>query len=185
MTTQRFKTPRKEKMWVGRNISATYPAAPTTTVITELLSSGLSDMGVDRMQKVTVMRIFGELRLIAAGAATTAAVANVDWGIAWVNEDIAGATAGDSQIPIPMNDGLREELWIQQGNLLGLEYESPVVSAAPLLPIETSIAHIDITQQRKQPLVNSRLVLITNGPGSVEANSVAFDVNLQLMLALS
>lgn len=172
-------------MWVGRNVSTTYPAAPTTTVVSELLSSGLTDMGIDRMQKVTVMRIFGFLRLIAVGAATTAATANVDWGIAWVNEDIAGATAGDSQIPIPMNDGLREELWINQGNLLGLEYEAPVVSAAPLLPLETSSTIIDITQQRKQPHVNSRLVLITNGPGVVEASTVAFDVNLQIMLALS
>lgn len=179
------RTPRKDKMWIGRNASLNFGAGDLTQVAFELLSAGLSDMGVSRMSKVTVMRIFGSIRLIGVSGATTPAAASVDWGIAWVSENIANAAEGDGQIPQPMVDGLRETTWLQQGNLLGLEPEAPLVAALPLEPLETSIVNVDITQQRKQPTVDSRLVLITEGPINAESGTVAIDINLQIMLALA
>ena len=184
MTMQRQRTPRKEKVWIGRN-SIVANAITVRAVTAELLSAGLTDLGLNRVQGVTVMRIVGYLQLVnwTAGAVTPA-YAGVRLGIAWVPQAIAGAGLDDAQIPVPLNNGLREIRWIQQFDLGGLETVAPHVVNTPLEPIEHSRIEVDITQMSKQPTADHRLCLIQTGPGTVEADTTAIDFKLQIMLAL-
>lgn len=184
MVNQRLRTPRKQKVWIGRN-SIVANAITVRAITAELLSAGLTDIGINRVAGVTVMRILGYVQLVnwTAGAVTPA-YSSVRMGIAWVPQAIAGAGLDDAQIPVPLNNGLREIRWIQQFELGGLETVAPHVVQTPLLPVEESIVDLDITQMSKQPTPDHRLCLIQAGPQAVEADTTAIDFKLQTMLAL-
>lgn len=180
----RTRTPRKEKIWIGRNSIVGNPIT-VRAITADLLSAGLTDFGITRIQGLTVMRIIGYVQLVnwTAGAVTPA-YAGVRLGIAWVPAAIANAGLDDAQIPVPLNNGLREIRWIQQFDLGGLETVAPHVVNTPLEPIEHSRIELDITQMSKQPTADHMLCLIQSGPGTVEADTTAIDFKLQIMVAL-
>ena len=186
------RTPRKEKVWATRNSGpvASDIVVPNAVILNgveiqaDLLSAYKTDLGVNTLQKVTVMRIIGSIGL---GNLVTESVSRnhaLAWGIAWVSAAITGAPANDAQIPIPSDGGDRQAEWLQRGKLF--------LRSTALLPLvvqageTTSRMDVDITQMRKQPTVNHQLVLITkhqSDGGGISAPSILF--NFHTMLALS
>jgi len=187
MTTQRLRTrtPRQKNIWLGVTGGVQYPANPTSTVVAEILDQGMQTIGVNRLQGVTVKRIVADLWLSQfTAAAASPANAFVQWGITWVPDNIANAGPGDAQIPEPMAFGLREAPWIQQGLLQGIEYSTSVQVGRILERVETSFVRLDITQMRKQPTIDHRLVLITDGPSAVELNTVQLTIRGMALIGL-
>ena len=178
-----FRTPRKEKIWIGKTILNPQPIT-VRAITAELLADGLADIGLVKSIGVTVMRVFGSVQLVAWGGATTPAYADVSFGFAWVPNAIATAGLDDAQIPVPMATGVRQIRWTYQSRMGGLEYEAPIVLSTPLLPVEDSIVKIDSTQMAKQPTVDHDFCMIQEGPQVVETNTIAIKADLQIMLAL-
>jgi len=188
MTTQRLRTrtPRQKNIWLGVTGGIQFPANPTSNVVAEILDQGMATIGVNRLQGVTVKRIIADIWLseftaVAAGGAN----AFVQWGIAWVPQAVASAGPGDAQIPEPMAFGLRETEWLQQGLLQGKENDTGAAEVGKiLLPVETAHTRLDITQMRKQPTIDHRLVLITDGPSAVEENTTQLVIRGMALIGL-
>ena len=177
------RTPRKQKIWIGKTILAPQPIT-VRAITSELLADGLADIGLVKSIGLTVMRVFGSVQLVAWGGAVTPAYADISFGFAWVPNAIATAGLDDAQIPVPMATGVRQIRWTHQWRMGGLEYVAPIVNSAPLLPVEDSIVKIDSTQMAKQPTLDHDFCMIQEGPQPVEANTIAIKADLQIMLAL-
>ena len=188
MTTNqrmRVRTPRKEKVWIGTNTSDVISSSGTRGVAGDLLSTGLTSAGLNTMASPTFMRFVGVIRLKALAAASSAGVVQINWGIAWVPQDILNAGDGDAQIPEPNVNNLRQIPWIQQGELEGTErVTGDFIDSLYLDPIELSSKELDIRQMRKQPTYDHRLALIWRSEGAAEANTVTINLQGQVLLAL-
>ena len=184
MTTQRMRTPRKRKVWIRRETSVDVSTDTRPLVVVDLLSAGLSALGVNFASGVTVMRMVGGLQLVAGAQATSAVAFEARLGVAWLPSQIADASPGDGRIPDPAENGLRQTNWIQQWKLYGIEQETDFLQFKPLDPIERSGVLIDVRQMRKQPHLNAKLALIIDGLSNVEAGTVDLDVSIDCMLAL-
>jgi len=181
----RPRTPRRRKVWIGRNTSVDVSTPTSPHIIANLLSQGMSDLGVNYMSGVTVMRIFGNLYLDQRGDDSTPTHDDIKLGIAWLRGDVASAGAGDAQIPEPMLNSYRETDWIQQWNIGGISQTSGnYVARAPLQPVEQSMLRVDVTQMRKQPQIDSQLCLVGDSAGLWDAGTVFLTIQLQIMCAL-
>ena len=187
MTTRNFvRTPRKEKSWAfNRNSGSGTAIATGVDVHLDLLANYSTDLGITYPTKVTHMRTIGRIAIGKAGTVTTAGLADVSWGIAWVRSNVAAASAGDALIPDPEEPGTREVEWLQRGFLQVLLPEDAITASAPSLGQFGGDVTLDITQMRKQPTPDYRLVLITHGTFLATGGNLQGWVNLDTMLALS
>lgn len=187
MTTRgiRTRTPRRRKVWAHQtNLQSAGEqlSAGNVEIAVDLLDSFKTDRGVNNVEGVTVMRIVGKLFLGNAATATNSDFGFVPWGIAWVSDTIASQGAGHVSIPNPNEPGTREAQWIQRGVIGG----QSVVGAAEVyafLGQNGAMADLDITQMRKQPSVDSQLVLITENGFSANEDAT-LHWSLSTMLAL-
>lgn len=178
------RTPRKRKVWA--NVSSEYALTSTTPFVADsLLGPFLSDMGLTYAPGVTVMRVIGEIYAAqASSAATTAEHVRIGVGLIWVPQAIASASAGDSQIPEPYQDGVREDRWYHQF-MMGFTEGTGTIADVPLDPVETSLHRIDTRNMQRQPTVNHQFCIIGNTlAGTMETNVSKLRWNLQIMLAL-
>jgi len=162
MTTQRrtfARTPRKEKVWATENEQAAAIILTPNTIqnVRNLLSAFDIDLGVNRSTGVTAMRIIGKFILGNGSSESVARVSCAIWGIAWVRSAVSTLSAGDASIPDPAKTGVRDTEWIQRGNLF-------TTTTAGVEGYRVGDNHnaieLDITQQRKQPTVDHKLMLI-------------------------
>ena len=188
MTTrqQRPRTQRKEKLWATQTVGQT-PAdlAPNSVeVVIDILSFAKLDLGISRMRKATVMRIVGSLYLGNGTSQVLSTNAAWHWGIAWVPSQIAQAAVGDSQIPDPLEQGLREWPWIQRGVLRGNASAGNESMFANLSQMG-SFVHLDIRQMRTQQAADWELVLIGHSTDSDASSDPKVWLDFNVMLALS
>ncbi len=187
MTTRglRVRTPRKRKVWATEEnlqTAGVQLSAGDVEVAADLLAGYKSDRGITKVDAVTSMRIIGRLFLGNASSATAANFGFVPWGIAWVSDKIASASAGDAQLPSPNHEGAREVTWIQRGVLAGVSLAGSANLFANTGQLEGT-AQLDITQMRKQPTPDYELVLITeNGFSATEDATLHFQLSTMLAL---
>lgn len=184
---ERVRTPRRRKVWLQRRtfIDISTPASPS--VIDEPLAPGLTAMGIESLGGLTLMRCFGRLTLIAGGDATTPAW---DWfrvGLIWVTDEIANSGASATRAPEPLQDGVRQDRFIQQWELGAVESNLgltgiPLNGSAQRNGYES--VEFDFTQMAKQPTVNHRMILMGTGGTLWEAGTVDLDIQMSFMVAL-
>ena len=193
MTMQRdrrtiVRTPRRRKVWAQFNETTVLGSGTSTPKIIDMLSAYYSDLGAGQQGGLTVMRILGRIQLESFTAeATTPNYERIAFGIAWQDRLVANASDGDSNIPEPLLDGIRETNWIQQWRLGALEEAgTPVVPGIPLTPQEKGLSwtDVDIRQMRKQPNAAAELCYVISGGSGYEANTVAAHTELSILLAL-
>jgi len=185
MTTQRrsfTRTPRKEKLWIHAKGAQAFSTGAMILSPSDLLSAGLSDLGVNLGQRLTCMRIVGKLRVVELSDATSPAYIGSTTGIAWVQSSIVSASAADAQIPDP-DENLNEAQWLQVWVMGGVEAASSV-AGKPADPIEDSLQLVDVRQMRKQPTVDYKLAIITRVLDTAEAGTMSLVFDLRIMLAL-
>ncbi len=187
MTTQRrtfVRTPRKEKAWAyNRNTGLGTAVLTGVSVHLDLLATWATDLGVNVIPKCTIMRIVGTMGIGNQSDVTTAGLIDVSWGIAWVRNVVATASAGDAQIPDPEEGGARETQWLQRGVLMGTSVAGAHTRGADQGQL-FSQQSVDITQMRKQPTSDYRLVLITHGTNLSDGSILGW-FNLDCMVALA
>lgn len=144
----------------------------TTKIHWDLLEVYRTEMGISNTDRVTAMRIIGRLELLDLGTSTAIDYFAYQVGIAWVSGPVATASAGSTNIPQPLNSGVRETQWLWQGNLMGLSANTTgqILPAAGTNARQDWALDFDITQMRKQPTQDSKLVLIGNGSVSGSAD---------------
>ena len=175
------RTPRKDKSWAYVRGQAQALNVNAVEVAVDLLTDYETDVGqINR--NVTAMRIVGELDLGNGSSASVAASFTLQWGIAWVSGAIAALSANDGSIPDPGEQGAREALWLQRGTLQAQSVAGSNNAGSTLGQLRASVL-LDITQMRKQPTPDSRLVLITRNNGS-SSHAPALYFVLATMLAL-
>jgi len=183
----RVVTPRKRKVWSTTSNAGTAQSLVAGTQIGQSLVAGLAtDLGINNLNGVTAMRIVGSLSLVTVAGADTFTPFAVAWGIGWVSNAITNASAGDAQIPNPDVAGVAENRWIQRGILRGEAVDDGALGADQLLSAKgqlESYVKLDITQMRKQPTPDARLVLIFNS-FSVSGQGVGVLTNLHTLVAL-
>ena len=179
------RTPRKEKVWASTNgeIVPIQLVASQNQVVLDILAPWFADMGTLLTRGVTAMRIVGQLAAFNNALESVARNHSFFWGIAWLQDRLVTLPAGDSAIPNPARDGVRDIEWIQRGVLI---YRTSGTLAVRFGNSQNdSFANLDITQQRKQPTAAHRLALVckhqSDGGG---VSDPALLVNLQVMLAL-
>lgn len=183
----RVRTPRRRKVWAHYNESVTLDGS--SPKVQDMLADYYSDLGAGQQGGLTVMRIVGSLQLTdwIAGA-TTQSTSDIRIGVAWLDRQVAGAADGDAQVPEPLQAGIRETNWIQQWKLTGTEQSSADVStgrpAQPQLENLSYMAHIDVTQQRRQPNAGAKLCMVISGGTSFESNTMILENELSVLLAL-
>jgi len=188
MTTQRrtfVRTPRRRKMFVQFNDTSVLGIGTSTPKLRDMLGAGLADLGVNALGGLTVMDVRGQIAIHSGiVGAVTQVSQTIRCGYTWVNSAIANAADGDSNIPEPLQAGLREAKWIQQWQFDALEPPGVLVNS-PTEPIETSrIADIHVRNMRKQPSADDTLAFIIDGGSSYETNTMQLVTSLQVMLAL-
>lgn len=180
------RTPRKEKAFAQiRDLDT--PRAVALNVVDapiDLLANYKTDIGVNRLQGVTAMRIFGSIYAGNDSAATNSTQVALHWGFTWLRNVVLTAGSGDAQIPDPSESGAREAQWLQTGVLRygavsGVRRMAAEANAAP-----GSYVNLDITQQRKQPGTDYGLALIFRA-SSAAGSDPAVWIDLTTMLALS
>ena len=176
------RTPRKDKLWLHAKGAQAFGTGSQVLSPTDLLSAGLSDIGVNLAQRLTCMRIVGKLRVVEISDATTPAYAGVTVGIAWVPTAIVSAGAADAQIPDP-DENLNEAQWLQVWTMGALEPATAILGQ-PAQPVEDSIQVVDVRQMRKQPTADYKLAFITRVLDTVESNTMSIQFDLRIMLAL-
>jgi len=192
MTTRNrpVRTPRKDKSWAhqhsggsGDSIVPVALVANALQVVVGLLSSYKTDLGVNVLERPTVMRILGTLMLGNGASQSTAETVSCVWGIAWVSTLVFGAAVSDPQIPDPNASGVREAQWVQRGALyhnasnFGQTFGVDQIRASD---------ELDITQARKQPAVGDQLAFIArtqSSGGGIHAPELLY--RFDTMLALS
>lgn len=157
-----------------------------TPQIVKVFDQSQADMGVSVSPGITVMRALGKLALTAATAgASTAAYPVVRLGLAWLDRLVANAGIGDGQIPRPAQIGLRDTRWYQQWTLAGLEPVAPLVTGAPLEPVQESvIANIDCSNMQRQQSADQEFCLVIHHDGTYEADTTNLRVDLDFLVAL-
>jgi len=179
-----IRTARKEKAWAyNRNVGSGTGIAPGVSVHLNLLANYMTDLGVNRLERVTAMRMVGSIAIGNLSDVSVPGLIDVSWGITWVRGVIASALPGDGQIPDPEEAGTREVPWIQRGIFLGTSVAGATTRGADQGQ-DLSYSRLDINQMRKQPTTDYQLVLITHatnlGDGTIQGW-----VNLDVMLALA
>lgn len=187
-TTTRVVTPRRRKAWATstNGSTATSFTAGQSQIAASLLASLATDLGVSNFNGLTVMRIVGNISLVTTAGASTFTPWSLFWGITWVSLAIANASSGDAQIPDPDAGGADEARWIQRGVLRGLALDDGALGADMLLSANgqhESYTNLDITQMRKQPTADSRLVMIVK-PLAVSGQGPGAMMNFHTMVAL-
>lgn len=181
----RVRTPRRRKAWItySNSLNDVSPAGPG--VVADLLSSGLSDLGVTLAGGVTFMRMVGNMYLAQNGDSAATEFRTRRLGLTWLPGRVAGASTGDAQLPQPLEAGLREATWIQQWELGAIaQTTGNYVAGSPMEPIEMSYrTGIDVTQMRKQPQLDSKLCLVYDGVG-FDTDSVDLAVSVAILIAL-
>lgn len=182
------RTPRRRKVWAQRETSIVLGAGTTTPKVDDLLDPFFTDLGVNTISGLTLMRMFGtfSLKHWIASPATATSAADIRLGITWMDKVAITAGDGSGLIPEPLLDGSRETNFIQQWLLNAVEppVSAPIITSAPLDPIERSYVEFDVTQQRRQPTAQSSLGLVISGGSTYETNVVALGVNVSMLLAL-
>jgi len=183
VTRQRVivKTPRKDKSWAYTRGQGQVLSVNAVQVAVDLLTDYETDVGLIN-RNVTAMRIVGELDLGNGSSASVATSFTMQWGIAWVSGAIAVLAANDASIPDPGELGAREAQWLQRGSLQAQSLAGANTAGATQGQLRASVI-LDITQMRKQPTPDSRLVLITRNNGSA-SHAPAIYFALATMLAL-
>lgn len=179
------RTPRKRKVWA--NVVSQHQLTSSSPFVADsILGPFLADVGLTYAQGVTVMRLFGNVYLAnETSVATTADWLKIGLGFAWVPQAIAQASAGDSQIPEPFVDGVREDRWYHQFVLAGEEEATAAQSGKPMSPIELSLHQFDSRNMQRQPTVNHQFCLIGNLlEGTPETNVTVIRWELSVLLAL-
>jgi len=172
-----MRTPRKTKTWAYENFL--HPITATNNGGLSLLDQYESSVGIDRTQRVTAMRIVGEISLVEILAASTRAYVHVDLGIAWMPDDTAFVNRA------PWEPGVREAEWMQLGHVAGLEGTSPIAGhTVDSRPEEAARWQLDITQMRKQPSPGHKLFLAYASDGTQETGTLGLRVRTAVMLAL-
>lgn len=185
MTTQRIRvrTPRRRKIWAGYHTAVDVTSGATPDV-NDVLDQTFTDLGLNNMAGVTVMRVVGFMQMSQwTAAATTPIFDVVRAGLAWLPKDVAAAGAGNSAIPRPAQIGTRDTRWYQQWVLGGLESNLQIVSF-PLEPFETSRVEFDITNMQKQPTADSKFCLVTHVTGGAEDDTYRLTCEFDILLAL-
>ena len=187
MTTQRtlVRTPRKRKIWAGRHTSVTLSSA-NAPQMDDQLDPTLSDLGLSDMAGVTVMRAVGSVALITSiSDATTPRYMNVRCGWIWLDQRLATASSGDTNIPRPLQDGTRDGRWYHQELLGGLEQTAPIVTGTPLGGWDTeSMVRFDVTNMQKSPNASAKFMLVFQHQLTSQANTVALRIEVDYLLAL-
>ena len=183
------RTPRRRKLFIQYNNQIGLGVGATTPEIDDMLDQGFTDLGMSNMGGLTVMDVRGKLALeqSVASPAVSSAAQTIRCGYNWFDPGIATAPDGDSQIPEPLQLGVRETKWIQQWEVTAVEppVGAPVIVGAPLSPIESSrIDGIHVRNMRRQPSADSRLCFVISGGSGYEAGTVKLTVALLIMLAL-
>ena len=188
MRNTRVRTPRRRKTWAQFNETTVLGSGTSTPKAIDMLGAYYSDLGAGQQGGLTVMRIVGDIRLTqwTGSVASTPDYEEIRIGVAWLDRLVADAGDGDAQIPEALQDGIRETNWIQQWKLGGLEAGTGPIVGFPLEPVveEISFKQVDVTQQRKQPNAGSRLTMVVSGGSGYEVNTVAFQAELSILLAL-
>lgn len=187
----RIRTPRKTKTWTQSTTRNTFTDSTLyPRVERDLLAEYKSDRGINFVERLTVMRIIADLRPYNNTETNTFFNLIMHYGIAWVPQNVVSASDGDAQIPDPVNPGTREIPWIHRGHLawgtatgVDMWAHSFGSGAAGNLVM----AHLDITQQRKQPTNDHQLVLITrvqdeNSPVGQFTNTLVWHADIMLAL---
>ena len=187
MTTRRFqgvRTPKRRKIWAERHTFITLGVGTLMPKMDDLLDPTFTELGLVDLPGLTLMRMFGSLRLVSGtsnpGSAQTD---NIRLGVIWLSKQVAVAGDGDAQISEPFLDGTREGTFVQQWLFSGKEF-AVADSLAPLSPLELSTKSFDVTQQRKQMTASAKLMLVISGGAVYEANTVQLQVDISCMLAL-
>jgi len=175
------RSPRKDKSWAYVRGQAQTLSVNAVEVAVDLLSDYETDVGLIN-RNVTAMRIVGELDGGNSSSASVSSSFTIQWGIAWVSGAIAVLAANDASIPDPGERGAREALWLQRGSLQVTALAGSNTPGANLGQLRASV-QLDITQMRKQPTPDSRLVLIVRNNGSA-SHAPALYFTLATMLAL-
>lgn len=181
------RTPRKDKVWSVSNISEdggwNLNGGPN---IYGLTVDFLTDLGLSKSVKLTVMRVVGKLWLGPLGAASTAAYDSYDFGFSWVPEDVKALAGGSAAIQSPLEDGIRRSRWYHQFTLGGKERTATTEVGMPLEPVEDSIYHFDVSNMQKQsnPGDTFCLTAADGNLGTHEAATVGLFGSLSIMFAI-
>lgn len=186
MTTQRrtvVRTPKRRKMWCVR--STFLDITTNSQWADDILDPAFTALGLSNMGGLTVMRILGTLQLVSGSTPQPSSTtwSEIDLGICWINSSV-NISGGSGSIPQAWQNGLLEAVWLQQWELGAFEQQATSEVFAPLMPIETSLVKFDVTQMRKQPTADSKLVLTGNGGTAWTQDAVALKVSLQTLVAL-
>ena len=118
MTTQRTRTPRRRKVWA----TDWDPALPITMasgvqVTHKPLEAYRQDLGMNKVEGVTVMRTRGVVYLGNAASESASTNYFVRIGLVWLQSFQASQSGATSVIPDPGNIGLNEASWIWRQGL--------------------------------------------------------------------
>ncbi len=182
-----IRTPRRRKVWLESH--GFYDVSTNANLTVKVLDNALSAMGFVQANGLTVMRTVGSISL--CHGSVNAAAAEWEWvrcGLGWVSQAIADASTGDAQWPEPLQDGLRENRWIQQWILGAFSKTSGTTGAfeqanATGTP-ELAFKEVDVRQQSKQPNLDSVLVFRMNGTTAWTATSMWMRIDLSFLVAL-
>lgn len=177
------RTPKRRKMWCVR--STFLDVTTNSQWADDILDPAFTALGLSNMGGLTVMRILGTLQLVAGTTPQTTSTtwSEIDLGICWINSSV-NISGGSGSIPQPWQNGLLEAVWLQQWELGAFEQNAVNETLSPLEPIETSLLKFDITQMRKQPTADSKLILAGNGGSAWTQDAVSLKVSIQTLVAL-
>lgn len=180
------RTPRKAKAWATSNFSVEGGwAFGTSANIYALLDEWKTDIGVTQEAKVTIMRVVGRVYLGSLGAASTAANDISHFGFTWLPADVANQSAGDSAIPIPLEEGMRRSRWYHQFELSGKERTNATETGMALEQPDTSVYSLDVTNQQKQVNTGDKFCLVSKTTlGNWEAATVGLFGWVSILVAL-
>ena len=180
-----MRTPRRRKIWAGYHTDVAINGAGPE--LEDVLDQAATDLGLDNLYGVTVMRMVGHMQLVS----WTATAATPSWntlriGFAWLDQRLSTATGGSGLVPRPAQLGTRETRWYQQMVLGGIEPSAATVG----LPLNGDASSkygridFDITNQQKSPNAEARFNLVHFNNGTWETDTVRLSCEFDLLLAL-
>lgn len=180
------RTPRKRKVWSEAHSIYTVTGS-IPFVVSNLLVSYENDLGVSYLQGCTIMAARGKVTIVELANATSPAIVDFHLGMVWVPQAIASASVGDSQIPEPGQQGVREDRWYHEFDLKAYEAASAIsghpAEAASGSRYETY--EFETRNMQKQPTVNHQFCLIGTTGGTQEASTLGIQYDISLLLGLA